>query len=394
MQQKKISLFDLNLEPFNYNKNMSLPTYGIMSVTNRCQLECPYCFHKQSQEDMDFQTADMAVRYLLSNAAQTKKQPGITFFGGEPLLCFESIIKPLVEKYKDSLTWSITTNGLLLNNEIIDFCDKYNIDILLSIDGCKEVQDFQRPLKNNSSFDILKKNIPYLLFKKPNTIFRSTITHYSLNFLEKNIETAQELGFKYITLVPNLFEEWDEKDYKKWEIFFENESIKVMQHILWCEPFNYILNNIIQGVQTIYNNENTFNLISPVHSCGMGCDGIGISIDGSLHPCQEENWKKEIESIGNIYTGISYIEHEQYLLNIYNLWINYLKNIDALPGSLNFKLFYATSYCSTRIKELKNFNNTQTYFLRVIHKSCTSLFYNFNLNLNPMAEALFQLEEK
>ena len=66
--------------------------------------------------------------------------------------------------------------------------------------------------------------------------------------------------------------------------------------------------------------------------------GIGISPDGSLHPCQEENGKNEIDAVGNIYTGIDFTIHEQYCQNIYNNWIKYLKMIDELPGRLNFEL--------------------------------------------------------
>ena len=91
---------------------------------------------------MSLETAEMAARYLLSHAAQSKKKPSISFFGGEPLLRFDDIIRPLVKKYGDSFGWSITTNGNLLNQTTIDFCVKHNIKILLSIDGCKEVQEY------------------------------------------------------------------------------------------------------------------------------------------------------------------------------------------------------------------------------------------------------------
>jgi sulfatase maturation enzyme AslB (radical SAM superfamily) len=63
------SIFELPLAEFSYNTNMALPTHGIMSITNRCNLSCPYCFHTQSEKDMTLETADMAIRYILSNAA-------------------------------------------------------------------------------------------------------------------------------------------------------------------------------------------------------------------------------------------------------------------------------------------------------------------------------------
>jgi len=97
----------------NYKYNNLLPIHGILSVTNRCNLNCSYCFHKQNEIDINFYTADMAIKYIISNATIQKVKPNISFFGGEPLLLFDEIIKPLINKYKDSINWTITTNGTL-----------------------------------------------------------------------------------------------------------------------------------------------------------------------------------------------------------------------------------------------------------------------------------------
>ena len=392
-ENNSYSLKELITE-YKYNDKL-LPIHGILSVTNRCNLSCPYCFHSQTEKDIDFYTADMAVRYIIMNATIQKVKPSISFFGGEPLLMFNEIIKPLINKYQDSINWTITTNGTLLTENIIDFFTENNVSILLSIDGCKEVQDIQRPLKNKeSSFNKLKNIIPYLLLKQPNTIFRSTISRYSLDYLNKNIETAKNFGFKYITLVPNLFEEWQPEDFYKWEQFIDNEAIKLFQKISWEEPFDYILMNLKNGIQEINNsNKNPF-LKNPIDSCGMGFKGIGISPEGKLHPCQEENGLNNINIIGDIYYGINKELHEKYCQNIYNKWLKYIDDIDSIPGSSNFKLFYGNNVCNTRLKDDFAFNNTQTYFLRVIHKACSRLYYNFNLSLNPRAQYfLGELEE-
>ena len=384
-EKEQYSLKEL-ITPFFYNDKL-LPIHGILSITNRCNLACPYCFHKQNEKDIDFHTADMAVRYIITNATIKKVKPNISFFGGEPLLLFNEIIKPLINKYKDSVNWTITTNGILLTENIIDFLTENNVSILLSIDGCKQVQDTQRPLKNKeSSFNILNNIIPYLLLKQPNTIFRSTISRYSLNYLEENINTAKNLGFKYITFVPNLFEEWLPEDFYKWENFIDKEAIKIMQKISWEEPFDYIFMNLKNGIQEINNlNKNPF-LKNPIDACGMGFKGIGISPDGKLHPCQEENGLNDINTIGDIYYGINKKLHKKYCQNIYDKWLIYIDNIDNLPGSPNFKLFYGNNVCNTRLKDGFAFNNTQTYFLRVIHRACSRLYYNFRLSLNPRAQ--------
>jgi sulfatase maturation enzyme AslB (radical SAM superfamily) len=129
---------------------------------------------------------------------------------------------------------------------------EHNVNVLLSIDGCKEIQDFQRPRKDGqSSFDKLKDIIPYLLLKMPNVTFRATLTKFSLDYLDKTMQFAENYGFKYITFVPNLFEIWEPEDYYKWEQFIDKEAIKLMQKISWKEPVNCILSNLTEGFSSI-----------------------------------------------------------------------------------------------------------------------------------------------
>ncbi len=386
---ERASLMDLVPDQFLFLEN-PLPTHGIVSITNRCNLACPYCFHSQSNEDMTLETMEMTIRYLLSNAAIANKKATVSFFGGEPLLKFNDIIYPIVKKYGDALNWTITTNGTLLTTHIIDFCKENNIEILLSIDGCKIVQDNQRPLQNGeSSFDKLKDIIPYLLLKMPNTTFRSTITRFSLPYLKESIEIAEKLGFKRVTLVPNLFEEWQPEDYYLWERFIDDEAIKIMQHLSWGEPFNYLLTNLTTGVKALKEQEYNQILRLPNEGCGMGNYGIGVSVDGSLHPCQEDNGLNTKNSVGNIYSGIDINLLRQYGEKVYNQWLNFIETIDNLPGSTNFKLFYANNYCANRIKESLAANITQTYYIRALHRACARLYAHYHHSLHPIANCIF-----
>ena len=385
----KTSLKELLPKEFPYISD-PLPTHGIVSITNRCNLSCPYCFHSQSDYDMTLETMEHTIRYLLSNAAITNKKASVSFFGGEPLLRFYEIIYPIVTKYQDAVEWTMTTNGTLLTEQIIDFCKDNNIQILLSIDGCKNVQDIQRPMKSQeSSFDKLKNIIPYLLLKLPNTTFRSTITKFSLPYLAENIKTAQKFGFKQITLIPNLFEEWGTEDYRLWERFIDDEAIHIMQCLAWEEPFGYLLTNLTNGVKELKYQEYNQILKLPIEGCGMGNYGIGISPDGSLHPCQEDNGLNIVNSIGDIYKGIDKELHLEYSKKIYDKWLEFIETIDELPGSTNFKLFYANSYCSNRLREGYAANNTQTYYLRALHRACSRLYAHYHHSLHPIANLIF-----
>lgn len=386
---------------FIYNKDlMTHPYHGIVSLTNRCNLNCSYCFHEQSNIDMTFEIADKAAQYLITNANIMNKKPGIGFFGGEPLLKFKDIIQPLVIKYKDIFNWSITTNGTLLTEEIINFCTKYNIDILLSMDGGNIIQNTQRPLKKDSSnikitsFDLIKKNLSYLLLKKPNTTLRATITKFSLPYLYEIIDIANKYCFKNIALIPNGFEIWEDNDYCIWRDFVDQEAIKIMKHILLNEKLEYKFTTLLDIYNILLNQEYCPNLKNPLSSCGLGIKAIGISPQGNLFPCQENNGKSTSDSIGNIDIGIDYKKHEEYCLKYYNAWKNYVITIDTnFHGSQNFKLFFSNYFCATRLIEGYAYSNTYVFYLKALHQAASRFLYNYNFSLNPKVTDFFNFND-
>ena len=144
-----------------YKKKKKKMESLVLNVTNACNLKCKYCFvHKEEPHFMSLETAIQAVEYGQKN--KRKDSFFIVFFGGEPLLCYDTIIKPLVEYVKEkqyNVNFSITTNGTLLTKEKVDFLKQNNFCLLFSFDGSKETQDYNR----SDSFDTIIKNIPYLL---------------------------------------------------------------------------------------------------------------------------------------------------------------------------------------------------------------------------------------
>lgn len=133
---------------YNYFKH-STPISATLCLTHNCNLSCPYCFVKQKPERMSLETAKKAVEWIRSNYAlkylyqQENRDMTIYFFGGEPLLEFDTVIAPLLEEYGDipHLHFSITTNGTLLTEKILQLFAKYNVSIMLSFDGVEEVQN-------------------------------------------------------------------------------------------------------------------------------------------------------------------------------------------------------------------------------------------------------------
>ena len=179
----------------------------LLSLTNRCNLSCEYCFVKQNPQDMTLEIAEKAIAILLDNCKLKNEKPRINFFGGEPLLKYEELIIPIVEKYHQQISFGITTNGILLNEDVVDFFYKYGVKVLLSFDGVPEVQNKQR----SNSYSQVLNNIPYLLFRLPNTAMRSTVTKYSIPYLYDTVLMAEECGFKKISFCPNAYEDWDKE---------------------------------------------------------------------------------------------------------------------------------------------------------------------------------------
>ena len=204
---------------YNYEEVYKYPTCICLNVTDSCNLACKYCFVQQKPHFMTIDLAKQTIDWLINNLIKRNELPNVdklekvdvTFFGGEPTLLYDDIIVPLVqyaeEKYLNKVQFSITTNGTLLNKNRIDFLSNHNIIPLLSIDGAKETQDFNRPQRNGKgSFDLVEANIDYLLDKFPNTTFRATLYQPTVKNLYKNYLYATKKGFKNIFICPNARE--------------------------------------------------------------------------------------------------------------------------------------------------------------------------------------------
>lgn len=322
---------------FEYKEKYSLATCACLNVTDDCNLACKYCFVQQKPNYMSLQVAKDTVDYLVNNLITKDKKNlldypdemvGLTFFGGEPTLLWEEIIVPTVlyakEKYPKLINFTMTTNGTMLTKDKIDFLKKYEIFPMLSIDGNKNIQDINRPCKNgDSSFDLVDKNIDYLLANFPNTVFRATIEQSNCQGLfENSYLFAIERGFKNIFLCPNAREEWSEDNLtilhdeinKIWTFIalsFLEEQLPI-QYARVDEAFEYILRTDLQNYYKQY------EVLTPyrnVMRCGLGSSSFSIAYDGKIYACQEQDSRSTNDyfHIGNIYSGIDIKKHSQIL---------------------------------------------------------------------------------
>ena len=184
----------------------------LLNVTDACNLACKYCFVHQHPHYMPYKIARDTLDLMVDISKETNVIPDIAFFGGEPTLCWDSIIEPLVEyrnKNNFKVHFGMTSNCTLLNENRLKFLRDNEFTLLFSIDGNKETQDFNRPYHDGrGSFDTIEPIISLIPKYLPNTTFRSTLYPPTCHNLYDNIMFASNQGFKSYYAMPDSFSQW------------------------------------------------------------------------------------------------------------------------------------------------------------------------------------------
>ncbi len=185
-----------------------------LHIAHDCNLACRYCFAEEGEyhgrrELMSYEVGKQAIDFLIANSGK-RRNLEVDFFGGEPLMNFD-VVKRLVEygrgleeEHNKKFRFTLTTNGILLNDDIMEFANKEMSNVVLSIDGRKEVNDFMRPSRNKKgSYDIIIPKFAKLAESRNqnNYYVRGTFTHHNLDF-SKDVAHLAELGFKQISVEP------------------------------------------------------------------------------------------------------------------------------------------------------------------------------------------------
>lgn len=300
--------------------NLRPLTSAMYAVTHACNLQCRYCFVKQEHLYTNYDVAKRLVHFLISNANGTDDVPNITFFGGEPFLMWDEIIKPLVlyirEDLKTPFTLSITTNGTLVDEDKLKFMKDNGVGILFSCDGDKITQDYNRVTHSGeSSFSLIEHNVDKIIQYFPNTHFRSTVIPDTCQYTFDNIMFAERHKYKTFFTTPNIFQKWN--DDSKYELA---NQIKMYS--------DYYINSYRCGRSPIKftSMEETMKRICDINTasskgdyrkapycCGEGKCGMssnrfcGVSPDGMIYSCQEMTSNVSSDSIfyiGNLFDGI------------------------------------------------------------------------------------------
>ena len=297
-----------------------------LAISEICNLSCKYCYCEQCRELpgaglMSKATAEQAVDWLFEVSGNLKAL-GILFFGGEPLLnkpVVRSVVdysKHLAMQHGKVVTYSMTTNGTLLDDEFMDFIQEHQITVMVSLDGKKETHDAQCPTKNGrGSYDMAAAGAKRLLSKRQ-TDARCTMAHPMPN-LKELIDFFERFGFRAARIggainIPQLQSPVDftEEDYAEFARqneayipeFLERTSSK--KQIIY-NPFHQLLENIKKCT--------TPNSIK----CGAGHSSLFVATDGTLYPCHRfggmAKWK-----IGHISSGVDHARYKKFWLDYRN----------------------------------------------------------------------------
>lgn len=285
-----------------------------LNVVHDCNLRCKYCFadegeYKGCRKPMSAEVGKRAIDYVLENSGNIKNIE-VDLFGGEPLMVFDTI-KEIVDyaKEKDKLynkniRFTMTTNATLLNDEIIDYIDKNMGNIILSIDGRKEVNDNVRIRVDGSGcYDRILPNIKKMVDRRdPSKQYyaRGTFTRENTDFFEDVMALANE-GFSEISIEPVVLPDSHNLSIRREDLpkIYEQYDMLYKEMLRRAEnndnPFKFYHFNIdLNGGPCVYKR---------IAGCGAGHEYVAITPDGDIYPCHQFVGNEEF-LLGNINSGI------------------------------------------------------------------------------------------
>lgn len=283
-----------------------------LHVAHGCNMRCGYCFagdgeYNGSKALMDDATAKAAIDFLIRES-KNRRNLEVDFFGGEPLLNFD-VIKNTV-KYARSIEksanknfrFTLTTNGILIDDEVIEFSNEQMSNVVMSLDGRKEEHDRMRKHAGLGSYELIKdKFIKFAKARKQKDYYiRGTYTGYNTDF-SKDVLHIADLGFDEISLEPVVA--CDEAEYSINESNidsvlseYERLSLEMLKRERASRGFNF------------YHFKIDFNngacISKRLSGCGVGSEYLAVTPEGDLYPCHQFVGKDEY-ILGNVNDGIT-----------------------------------------------------------------------------------------
>ena len=311
----------------DFKKRTTVVKALCLHIAHDCILACKYCFADEGEyhgkrELMSYEVGKKALDFLVANSG-SRTNLEVDFFGGEPLMNFE-VVKQLV-KYGRSLEepnnkkfrFTLTTNGVLLDDDILEFANKEMSNLVLSLDGRKEVHDLMRPRRGGQgSYDtVVPKFIKAAESRNQmNYYVRGTYTRNNLDFAKDVIHMA-DLGFEQISVEPVVADKSESYAIREEDIDtlikqYDELTAEMIKRKKEGKPFNFFHFMIdLSGGPCV---------AKRLSGCGSGTEYLAVSPSGELYPCHQFMGMKDF-LLGNVDEGVirTDIRDEFKLCNVY-----------------------------------------------------------------------------
>lgn len=312
----------------DFKKRKTVVKALCMHIAHDCNLGCKYCFAEEGEYHgrralMSFEVGKQALDFLIAHSG-ARVNLEVDFFGGEPTMNWE-VVKQLVEygRSREQETgkrfrFTLTTNGVLLNEEMIAFCNRQMSNVVMSLDGRKEVNDRMRPFRNGkgSSYELLVPKFQAFADSRgqDNYYIRGTFTHNNLDFAQDAIHFA-DLGFQQMSIEPVVAPPSEAYAIRQEDIpqILEQYDILAKEYIRREKEgrgfnFFHFMIDLDQGPC----------VAKRLSGCGSGTEYLAVTPWGDLYPCHQFVGNEEF-LLGNVFDGVTNTElvDEFKLCNVY-----------------------------------------------------------------------------
>jgi len=298
-----------------------------LHVAHICNLNCAYCFASQGKYHgdravMSYEVGKQALDFLIQNSG-TRRNLEVDFFGGEPLMNFD-VVKQLVayarsveKEHNKNFRFTLTTNGVLIDDDVIEFANKEMSNVVLSLDGRKEIHDRYRvDYAGNGSWEKIVPKFQKMVEAREgkNYYMRGTFTHANPDFL-KDIEKMLELGFSELSMEPVVCASGDPSELTAEDMPIVMEQYEKLAELMLKrdkegKPFTFYHYMIdLTGGPCIYKR---------ISGCGSGTEYMAVTPWGDLYPCHQFVGEEKFK-LGDIWNGVSNheIQNEFAACNVY-----------------------------------------------------------------------------